>query len=105
MSEFMGLIYGGYDAKRDFLPGGASLHSMMTSHGPDSDAFEKASKAELRPVKLDGTQAFMFESCFSMAVTEWGEKTCHKLEPDYFKCWQSLQKHFDPSQKPEDGAG
>ena len=38
-----------------FLPGGGSLHSMMTPHGPDVDAFEKASNAELKPVKLDAT--------------------------------------------------
>ncbi len=28
---------------------------MMTPHGPDVDAFEKASNAELKPVKLDAT--------------------------------------------------
>lgn len=104
MSEFMGLIYGAYDAKSDFQPGGASLHSMMTPHGPDTGAFEKASKAELKPVKMGGTQAFMFESCFSMAVTEWGEKTCGKLEAEYFQCWQSLPKPFDPNWKPADDA-
>ena len=42
-------------------------------------------------------QAFMFESSLSMAVTEWGEKTCMKLDPSYYKCWQDLKKHFDPS--------
>ena len=41
--------------EKGFLPGGASLHSMMTPHGPDVDAFEKASNAELKPVKLDAT--------------------------------------------------
>ena len=58
MSEFMGLIYGAYEAKEGgFMPGGASLHSMMTPHGPDMQAFKKASEAkELKPVKLDGTQ-------------------------------------------------
>ena len=57
MSEFMGLIYGVYEAKEGgFMPGGASLHSMMTPHGPDEAAFDKATKAELKPVKLDGTQ-------------------------------------------------
>ena len=28
---------------------------MMTPHGPDMDAFEKASNVELKPVKLDST--------------------------------------------------
>ena len=58
MSEFMGLIHGRYEAKQEgFMPGGATLHSMMTPHGPDADAFSKASSAApLSPVKLEGTQ-------------------------------------------------
>lgn len=57
MSEFMGLIYGVYEAKEGgFMPGGASLHSMMTPHGPDHKAFNKATQAHLKPVKLEGTQ-------------------------------------------------
>jgi homogentisate 1,2-dioxygenase len=44
MSEFMGLVYGQYDAKPEgFRPGGASLHNCMVPHGPDEEAFEKAS--------------------------------------------------------------
>ena len=102
MSEFMGLIYGAYEAKSGFLPGGASLHSMMTPHGPDAETFEKASQGEQKPVKMEGTQAFMFESSYSMAVTEWGQNTCDKLDQEYYKCWQSLKKTFDPNWK-EDG--
>ncbi|XP_064404429.1 homogentisate 1,2-dioxygenase-like [Halichondria panicea] len=102
MSEFMGLIHGRYEAKQEgFMPGGATLHSMMTPHGPDADAFSKASSAApLSPVKLEGTQAFMFESMFSMCVTEWGEKSCLTLDPSYYKCWQGLHKHFDPTNPP-----
>ena len=41
MSEFMGLILGKYEAKEEgFAPGGATLHSMMTPHGPDADCFK-----------------------------------------------------------------
>ena len=36
----------------------------------------------------------MFESSLMLSVTEWAEKTCSKLDADYFKCWQPLQKHF-----------
>lgn len=64
MSEFMGLITGNYDAKTGggFQPAGASLHNVMSAHGPDADAFEGASNAELKPVKVgDGSMAFMFE--------------------------------------------
>ena len=55
MSEFMGLICGVYDAKKENLPGGATLHSMMTPHGPDAATFEKTSQEELKPVKMTST--------------------------------------------------
>lgn len=42
MTEFMGMIWGKYDAKQGFCPGGASLHSCMTPHGPDCETFLKA---------------------------------------------------------------
>ncbi|XP_005091193.1 homogentisate 1,2-dioxygenase [Aplysia californica] len=102
MSEFMGLIYGNYEAKEDgFKPGGGSLHSMMTPHGPDYDCFEKASNAELGPQKIaEGTMAFMFESSFSMAVTEWANNT--KVDSNYFQCWQPLKKHFNPKDSAKD---
>lgn len=38
----------------------------------------------------------MFESSLSLAVTEWGEKTCQKLDHNYYKSWQGLKKHFNP---------
>jgi len=103
MSEFMGLIVGSYEAKEgDFLPGGASLHSMMTPHGPDADCFEKCSTGELKPQRVaDGTMAFMFESCLSLAVSPWGQKFCQKVDENYWKCWQPLKKHFDPNWKPQ----
>ncbi|XP_055632303.1 homogentisate 1,2-dioxygenase [Toxorhynchites rutilus septentrionalis] len=96
MSEFMGLIAGRYEAKEGgFLPGGASLHSIMTPHGPDRQCFEGASNADLKPERIaDGTQAFMFESSLSMAVTKWGEETCQKLDAKYYECWQALEKKF-----------
>ncbi|XP_003967909.1 homogentisate 1,2-dioxygenase [Takifugu rubripes] len=102
MSEFMGLIKGHYEAKEEgFQPGGASLHSIMTPHGPDVDCFEKNSRAELKPERVaEGTMAFMFESSFSMAVTKWGLQTCQTLDKNYYQCWEDLCSHFDPSWKP-----
>lgn len=57
MSEFMGLIKGHYEAKEEgFQPGGASLHSIMTPHGPDTECFEKNSTADLKPERVaEGT--------------------------------------------------
>ena len=63
MSEFMGLIHGVYDAKKDNLPGGATLHSMMTPHGPDGHTFEKTCKMELKPVKMGGTMVVCVCTC------------------------------------------
>src|SRR5690606_10707924 len=62
MSEFMGLIHGAYDAKEGggFEPGGASLHNQMNGHGPDAETHRRASEAELEPVKIADTLAFMF---------------------------------------------
>ncbi|KAL8591800.1 hypothetical protein ACOMHN_047060 [Nucella lapillus] len=104
MSEYMGLIYGNYEAKEEgFQPGSGSLHSMMTPHGPDALCFENASTAELKPERIaEGTMAFMFESSLSMAVTDWGNRT--KVDPDYYQCWQPLKKHFNPKWKPDDKA-
>lgn len=53
MAEYMGLIMGSYEAKGGgFQPGGASLHSMMTPHGPDYNCFQKASTEELIPQRV-----------------------------------------------------
>ncbi|KAH0628690.1 hypothetical protein JD844_010113 [Phrynosoma platyrhinos] len=99
MSEFMGLIKGTYEAKEQgFLPGGATLHSMMTPHGPDAECFEKASASNLKPERIaEGTMAFMFETSFSLAVTKWALKT--SLDKNYYKCWESLKSHFNAKQK------
>ncbi|RWS00616.1 hypothetical protein B4U79_15375, partial [Dinothrombium tinctorium] len=100
MSEFAGLIKGIYEAKEEgFVAGGASLHNMMTPHGPDAECFKKASTAQLKPTRVaDGTMTFMFETSFSLAITEWGLKSCNTLDNDYYKCWQSLKKNFKLSE-------
>jgi homogentisate 1,2-dioxygenase len=94
MSEYMGLIYGAYDAKEEgFVPGGGSLHNQMSAHGPDLDAFEKASNADLTPQKLSGTMAFMFESRYIIRPTRFAMETSH-LQHEYFEVWQRLRKNF-----------
>jgi homogentisate 1,2-dioxygenase len=97
MSEFMGLIYGVYDARpQGFVPGGISLHNCMLPHGPDREAFEQASTVELKPVKMTGTMAFMFETRFPQRVTEYAA-TSAVLDDNYADCWQGLDKRFDPT--------
>jgi homogentisate 1,2-dioxygenase len=95
MSELMGNIYGQYDAKpTGFMPGGMSLHNMMLPHGPDRDAFENASGAELKPGKLENTMSFMFETRFPQHLTEYAAKEA-PMQDDYIDCWTSLEKKFD----------
>lgn len=94
MSEYMGLVYGQYDAKEEgFVPGGGSLHNSMSAHGPDLDAFEKASNAELQPQKLSGTLAFMFESRYIIRPTRFAMEAS-ELQHEYFEVWQKLKKNF-----------
>lgn len=95
MSEFMGLIHGQYDAKEEgFVPGGMSLHNMMLPHGPDAFGFEKASNAELKPMKLENTMAFMIETRFPQQVTQYAADL-DTLQDDYIDCWEGLDRKFD----------
>ncbi|MEJ0046589.1 MAG: homogentisate 1,2-dioxygenase [Rhodospirillales bacterium] len=95
MSEFMGLIYGAYDAKpQGFLPGGFSLHNCMLPHGPDTEAFEAASTAQLGPRKLEGTMAFMFETFLPQRVTAWAAGLA-ELQKDYVDCWRGLERRLE----------
>jgi homogentisate 1,2-dioxygenase len=99
MSEFMGLVYGVYDAKPEgFVPGGISLHNTMLPHGPDEQAFEHASNVELKPDKLTNTLAFMFETRFRQRVTKFAAEHA-ALQHDYIDCWAGLRKHFDPHRR------
>ncbi|MBF5004693.1 homogentisate 1,2-dioxygenase [Diaphorobacter caeni] len=95
MSEFMGLVYGEYDAKPGgFKPGGASLHNCMVPHGPDEEAFDKASQADLKPQKLDNTLAFMFESRYRLVPTAYAMNQA-PLDQDYADCWAGLKDQFN----------
>ncbi len=100
MSEFMGLIYGAYDAKAEgFYPGGGSLHNCMSAHGPDTETYVKAIKAKLKPKYLKGTLAFMLESRYICKPTPFALETS-LLQDDYYRCWQGLKSNFNPKKKP-----
>jgi homogentisate 1,2-dioxygenase len=95
MSEFMGLVYGVYDAKEEgFAPGGMSLHNMYFPHGPDHDAWTRATTSELAPEKLEGTLAFMFESRYPLIPTTYAS-SIPALQEDYPTVWHGLERHFE----------
>ncbi len=95
MSEAMGLIHGAYDAKAaGFTPGGLSLHNLMAGHGPDLDSWTAATNADLKPHKIDGTMAFMVESCWPYRPTP------HALahaQLDYDAVWADFPKAVLPA--------
>ena len=94
MSEFMGLVHGQYDAKPEgFRPGGMSLHNCMVPHGPDADAFDRATKSTLAPHKLDHTLAFMLESRWCFKPTAYALRG-GALDTAYAACWAGLGDHF-----------
>ncbi|GAA2668321.1 homogentisate 1,2-dioxygenase [Streptomyces lunalinharesii] len=96
MTEYMGLIEGAYDAKAaGFVPGGGSLHNMMSAHGPDRETFDRASAAELAPQKIDDGLAFMFETRWPLTLTEQARDAGHR-QRGYDDVWQGLQRHFRP---------
>ncbi len=98
-SEFMGIVHGVYDAKAEgFVPGGASLQNCMSGHGPDAGTFDRASTADLsQPTRITDTMAFMFETRLPILPTRFALESA-QLQPEYYRCWQGLRRHFDPHQ-------
>eukprot|EP00741_Cyanophora_paradoxa_P015024 tig00020830_g14495.t1 len=105
MSEFMGLIHGHYEAKREgFLPGGFSVHNCMTAHGPDQECHDGAVVERLAPKRVaEGTLAFMFETNFMLSVSR-ALYDSPLRDPDYHKVWRGLTIHFDASRRDVWGA-
>ena len=113
----MGLISGRHGAKSgdEFAPGGASLHNIMSGHGPDAGVHNIATNMPLSPMKvrsgslgkleilaivplLANKGGFMFETSLFLGVTNWGLKTCGKLQNDYNSHWEAILPTFS---KPE----
>jgi homogentisate 1,2-dioxygenase len=65
----------------------------MVPHGPDAEAFDKASNAALAPHKLDDTLAFMFESRWRFHPTEFALHGAG-LDRSYADCWAALADRF-----------
>jgi homogentisate 1,2-dioxygenase len=96
MSELMGLVHGAYDAKAEgFLPGGVSIHNCMSAHGPDLASYEKATQKPLKPEKLQGSLAFMWESRYVFRPTAAALKA-KELQKDYDKVWDGFKRNPRP---------
>lgn len=94
MSELMGNIHGQYDAKpTGFAPGGISLHNTMLPHGPDRQAHEAATAAELEPARLTG-MSFMLETRLPQRLTRYAAREA-PLQNDYQTCWANMPKRYN----------
>jgi homogentisate 1,2-dioxygenase len=101
MAEFMGMIYGSYDAKAadEFGPGCASLHNVMTPHGPDAATVVKENHRGAdedtinKPHKFSGGLAFMFETSLTMKLTPFAAESSH-LDANYTECWKGIPAIF-----------
>jgi homogentisate 1,2-dioxygenase len=60
------------------------------------DAFEAASNAELQPLKVEATLAFMFETRFMQRVSAWAAGA-EQFQRGYGAYGTQLKKHFDPA--------
>ena len=96
MSEFMGLVKGAYDAKKEgFVPGGASLHNAMSAHGPDRASYESAIAAKLAPHYLADTLAVMFESRYVFEPTALA-LAAPALDREYDAAWNGFERGNKP---------
>lgn len=94
MSEFMGLIYGQYDAKNEeFAPGGASIHNAWVPHGPDRDTVLQQIDGKTQPEYFDKGLAFMLETChiWQPTVSAFAHPS---RQPHYQQCWQNMPRYF-----------
>ncbi|KAA9152319.1 homogentisate 1,2-dioxygenase [Amycolatopsis acidicola] len=94
MSEFMGLVHGVHDAKSEgFVPGGASLHNLWASHGPDAETTAAAIAADLQPRKMTGSLPFLLETRYPVTVTELARSAAHR-QSGYDGAWAGFPRSF-----------
>ncbi len=65
---------------------------------PYADAFDAASRAELKPNQLENTMAFMFETRFAQRVSAYAA-AAPELQQGYGGYGHALRIHFDPTKK------
>ena len=70
----------------------------MTGHGPDAETFEKASRADLSQARRHpGHDGLHVRDALRLAADRGRRSSRRSCRHDYYRCWQGLKKHFDPS--------
>ena len=89
---------GGYGTMKRIGLVGYACAEPVEAAGCASAAFEAASNAELKPRKLEGTLAFMFETRFPQRVTRFAAETPSR-QASYGDYGQALKRYFDPAKR------
>jgi homogentisate 1,2-dioxygenase len=63
----------------------------MSAHGPDVATFERASAAELKPLKAEGGLAFMWESRYVFRPTRFA-MDARELQKNYDAVWSGFKR-------------
>jgi homogentisate 1,2-dioxygenase len=74
MSEFSGVISGGFDVSKVPKPmwGMCGLNNSVSPHGLSKEEVELAMTKKLEPERIpDDHVGFLFESCFQIGITDW----------------------------------
>ena len=76
------------------MPGGASLHSCMTPHGPDRFSHDKAVADPCeQPTYFKGGLAFMFETSCILKLSKYA--LAHdERDKNYGECWSGFLNRF-----------
>lgn len=99
MSEYMGVIFGTYEAKDGgkFGPGASTLHSIMAPHGPDTVSYREAMTNHHadQPRRLSSSNlSFMFETSKMLKLTGFAMTTEYR-DREYAASWNGLETPFD----------
>ncbi|CDF37883.1 homogentisate 1,2-dioxygenase [Chondrus crispus] len=102
MSEYMGVIFGAYEAKdsQRFGPGCSTLHAAMAPHGPDAASFKRymRSLADTPTRSSSNELAFMFETSKMLKLTDFAMTTEYR-DTSYPSCWNGLEGKFEPNMR------
>jgi homogentisate 1,2-dioxygenase len=94
MAEVLGVVSGSYDARPKLLaPGGATLHNLMTPHGPFPDVLERHAATGTNAVEepVHGSLSFLLEARLPMRLTQIGAHA-EGQERSYALAWQQMSR-------------
>jgi homogentisate 1,2-dioxygenase len=94
MCEFVCMLVGAHEAHgAGFPPGACSLHNSLTAHGPDPKVFAAASRAELKPERIEIGTFILLETRTPCRPTRFALESAAR-KTDYDQTWDALPRNF-----------